>query len=192
MSWQNYACCNKYLSWQTRLSWKTHVCHDKTFVATKMILVPAPTNDRGRAHNYGLFQVQRYRLELKWPALRRSLCSQCCANCTLTYLPIGDRFVEKRDAFVLPSHHLHDMTHGVCRPRVAGVDLQTLTAITHKSTQIMAMLCVPAENQGREIKGEHYTTHWTHENITHPWKHYTHMKALRTHENTTHTGRNKY
>ena len=74
------------------MSWKTHVCHDKTFVATKMILVPAPTNDgggaaptndrggaaptndrggaaptndRGAAHNYGLFQVQRYRLELK-------------------------------------------------------------------------------------------------------------------------------
>ena len=28
------------------LSWQTHVCRDKTFVATKIILVAAPTSDR--------------------------------------------------------------------------------------------------------------------------------------------------
>ena len=45
-SWQVYFCRDKRLalSWQTCLSQQTHVCHDKTFVATQ-ILVAATAND---------------------------------------------------------------------------------------------------------------------------------------------------
>ena len=64
LSWQNYVCCNKCLLRQKHvmtkvlsrqayfcrdkrrvLLWQTRVCRDKTFVATKIILVSAPAND---------------------------------------------------------------------------------------------------------------------------------------------------
>ena len=59
MSWQNF-CCNKHNSFMTKLwlwqayfcckrkhvlSQQTYVCHDKTFVMTKMVLVAAPANN---------------------------------------------------------------------------------------------------------------------------------------------------
>ena len=45
--WQAYFCHNKrpVLSWQTRVCLNKRVCHDKTFVVTKMILVAIPVND---------------------------------------------------------------------------------------------------------------------------------------------------
>ena len=63
LSWQNYVCHDKYLSWQKYVMTKvlsqqayfchdkrcalwqqTSVCHNKTFVTPKMILLAAPAN----------------------------------------------------------------------------------------------------------------------------------------------------
>ena len=60
LSQENFICCRKYLSWQkfccnkdmfvaTKvLLQQAHFCHDKTLVATKIILAGVPANDKKR------------------------------------------------------------------------------------------------------------------------------------------------
>ena len=65
-TWQTEFCCNKsfvatsillsqrktcFIRTNTRLSRQTCICHDKTFVSTKIILVAAPANDSKRARS---------------------------------------------------------------------------------------------------------------------------------------------
>ena len=63
LSWQNFVVTSIFLSWQKtcfiatnpQLLWQTHNGHDKPFVATKIMLVAAPTNDN-KWHNANPWQ----------------------------------------------------------------------------------------------------------------------------------------
>ena len=69
LSRQAYFCCDK----RCVLSWQTCVCHDKTFVTTKMILVAAPTSDRSQGWGWrGYHQTTTPQTD-NWPVKIKGL-----------------------------------------------------------------------------------------------------------------------